>query len=211
MNPQSLHRLHSLRVTNEQRAADMAEARPTFDKLRHRHENGTAPRAVSAWQLFQTPETLAAQMVQHLPEHAARILEPSAGLGRLIHATRQRFPAAALTAIEEAPQLAGELFALQAEGVTLLQRDFLTVTPEPGELFDAAIMNPPFHMRADIKHTRHALTFLKPGGKLVGLCMDTRHRREALQPLADHWQEIPAGAFRSEGTNIPTILFSITK
>ena len=213
MTPSALHRLHSLRVRNEQAAADMDEARPMFDRMRNRHENGTAPRAVTAYQLFQTPEAIAAQMVELLPEagDAPRILEPSAGLGRLINAALNRWPSAEITAIEEAAQLAGELFHHQAEGLTLLQRDFLAVDPDSLGQFDFVLINPPFHMRADIRHIRHALQFVRPGGTLAALCMNTRHRVEAFQDIADHWQPLPAGTFKESGTNIETILFTITK
>lgn len=71
-------------------------------------------------------------------------------------------------------------------------------------------MNPPFHMRSDIKHTLHALKFLHPGGVLVGLCMATRHRTEALEAMADHWELLPAATFAKEGTKVETYLFRIT-
>ena len=29
------------------------------------------------------------------------------------------------------------------------------------------LLNPPFHLRADIRHVLHAMQFLKPGGKLA--------------------------------------------
>jgi hypothetical protein len=35
--------------------------------------------------------------------------------------------------------------------------------------------------------------------------------RTILRPMSYTWQKVPAGTFRSEGTNIPTILLSIIK
>jgi predicted RNA methylase len=208
MNPPDLSRLLSLRDENDLAAAHQATLAERFDRLRTRHEDGTAPRAVSAFQLFQTPADLAARMVELAAvSPGQRVLEPSAGLGRIIDPLLAA--GASVVAVEEAPDCARELFTRYAsDRVTLLQRDFLTV--EPGELFDAVVMNPPFHMRADTRHTLHALQFLRPGGTLVGLCMATRHRLEALKPLSDYWEEIPAGAFRKEGTGIATYLFRIT-
>jgi 16S rRNA G1207 methylase RsmC len=84
-------------------------------------------------------------------------------------------------------------------------------SPDKLGLFDVVLMNPPFHMRADIKHIEQARQFLKPGGVIVALCMDTHHRETALRQLASTWQKIPAGAFKSEGTNIAAILLTICK
>lgn len=209
-------RLRALQATNDQRGREMDEARPMFERMRHRHENGTAPRAVTAWQLFQTPPEIARKLAELLPafshSDAPRILEPSAGLGRLLDAALARCQTAQITAIETDGNLCGELFRYQVEGVRVIEHDFLELEPEQiGHDFDAVLMNPPFHMRADIKHIRHALRFLKPGGTLAALCMNTRHRIEALQDMADTWQELPAGTFRQEGTNIETVLLSITK
>ncbi|WP_309382011.1 methyltransferase [Cerasicoccus frondis] len=216
MNPETLHRLQSLRVQNDQRRADMDAARPLFEGLRQRHENGTAPRAVSAYQLFQTPPSIAAMMVDALrfipfAGQPPRILEPSAGLARLIDAARARFPSAEITAIEEAPQLAAELFQQERKGVTLLQRDFLTQSPNELGLFDIVLMNPPFHMRADIRHINHALQFLSPSGMLAAICMNTKHRREAFEGIATTWQPLPACSFKAEGTNVETVFLTLTK
>ncbi len=196
------HRLHTLRMENDAARFAMQEMRPRFDALAHRHDNGTAPRAVVAYQLFQTPADIAAQLAQMLNlAPGARVLEPSAGLGRLIDAVAIYKPGE-VVAVENAPQCAAELFKQDRQGVTIKQRDFLTLTPNDLGTFDAVIMNPPFHMRADIKHIQHAKSFLKPGGTLAALCMNTRHRTEQLKPFAATWQELPDKAFKAEGTNI---------
>ena len=200
------HRLQSLRMENDAKGFLMDEMRPRFERLAQRHENGTAPRAVSAYQLFQTPPELAQRLVALLGE-PERALEPSVGLGRLLDA----LPAPQWTAVEVSDGLCAELYRQNREKVTLLQRDFLTVTPEETGLFDAVAMNPPFHMRSDIAHIEHALSFLRPGGRLAALCLDTRHRHNALRSRADYWQQIPAGAFKSEGTSVATVLLSIPK
>ncbi len=107
-----------------------------------------------------------------------------------------------VVAVENAPQCAAELFAQDRPRVTIKQRDFLTLAPDDLGMFDAVIMNPPFHLRADIRHIFHARSFLKPGGKLAALCMNTNHRREQLKPLALQWLDLPSKSFRAEGTNI---------
>jgi SAM-dependent methyltransferase len=211
MNPEQIHRLHALRMDNDAARFAMDEMRPRFDTLRHRHENGTAPRAVAAFQLFQTPAPMAAALVALLDlPPGARVLEPSAGLGRILDAL-QPYQPAAVVAVEVAPQCAGELYRQDRPGVRILQRDFLTVTPAELGLFDAVAMNPPFHLRADIRHIQHALQFLKPGGTLAALCMDTHHRAAALQPLAATWRPLPAGSFKEAATGIAAVMLTIRK
>lgn len=201
----AFHRLHELRLSNNAKGYEMDEMRPRFSALASRHEDGTSPRAVSACQLFQTPPELAARLVALLGS-PARVLEPSAGLGRLLDA----LPPCECVAVEVAPQLCAELFRQNRTGVRLMQRDFLTVTPEETGLFDAVAMNPPFHMRSDIAHILHAAEFLAPGGTLAALCLDTPHREKALRHRASTWERIHAGAFKSEGTGVACVLLTIT-
>lgn len=191
--------------------------RDRLNALRSRHEDGTAPQAVAAHQLFQTPEPIAARLAALLPAFSgsARVLEPSAGLGRLLRALREVPGIAETVAVEVDRELCGCLFRMDLPGVRIMQRDFLTVTPEETGLFDAVAMNPPFTMRSDIAHIRHALRFLKPGGVLAGICMAGRQREAAFWDMAGTafervvWEELPAGTFREAGTNVPSILFSI--
>jgi SAM-dependent methyltransferase len=212
MNPRTasaLDRLHGLQIETVLAAATLDALRPRFNTLRDRHENGTAPRAVSAFQLFQTPADLSARLVAALDlAPGARVLEPSAGLGRLLDALTPRQPAE-VVAVEMAAECAGELFRQDRPRVRIMQRDFLAVSPAELGAFDAVAMNPPFHMRADIRHILHALRFLKPGGTLAALCFNTPHRAHALRPLAATWEEIPAGAFGKEGTSVSTVLLTI--
>jgi 16S rRNA A1518/A1519 N6-dimethyltransferase RsmA/KsgA/DIM1 with predicted DNA glycosylase/AP lyase activity len=167
---------------------------------------------VSAFQLFQTPPEIAARLVAAANiQPRARVLEPSAGLGRLLDALPRVSPhgLAGVVAVEVAANIAAELYAQDRLGVTLKQGDFLTM--KRGELgeFDAVVMNPPFHLRADIRHILHARQFLKPGGTLAALCLDTPHREKALRPIAATWEQLPAGTFGKEGTHVATVLLTI--
>lgn len=189
----------------------MDDVRQRFEGLRTRHEDGTAPQAVSAYQLFQTPPALAAQLVASLAlSPGARVLEPSAGLGRLLDALAP-FSPAEVVAVENAPECAGALFGQERAGVRLLQRDFLEVDPDEVGQFDAVAMNPPFHMRADIRHILHAMRFLKPGGRLAALCMDTDRREAALRGMASSWVKVPPGTFSKEGTGVGCVLLTIER
>jgi hypothetical protein len=209
MNPDTFNRLHSLRMENDAAGYAMQEQAPRFTRIAGRHENGTAPRAVSAFQLFQTPPALAARMVSLLGDAVrGRVLEPSAGLGCILDALAPFAPVATV-AVEMAATCAGELFRQERAGVRILQRDFLTVTPEETGLFDAVAMNAPFHIRADVRHTLHARQFLAPGGVLVAICMAGPHRERALRPLAATWEELPPGTFKSEGTGVGAVLLTM--
>ena len=209
MNGATFNRLHSLRMENDAAGYAMDEMRPRFDRLANRHENGTAPRAVSAFQLFQTPAPMAARLVGLLEfSRGARVLEPSAGLGRILDALQPRQPGE-VVAVEIAASCAGELFKQDRAGVRIMQRDFLACTVADLGLFDAVAMNPPFHMRADTRHILHARSFLKVGGMLAALCLDTKHRIEALRPLCQTWEEVPAGMFGKEGTSVATVLLTM--
>lgn len=205
MKPPDLSRLHNLRMENDAAGYAMEEMRPRFAALATRHEDGTAPQAIAAHQLFQTPAGLAAMIAALLPP-SERILEPSAGLGRILDALP---PCREVVAVELAPQCAEALYKQDRAGVTIRQGDFLAMTPATLGTFDAVAMNPPFTMRADIRHIRHALTFLRSGGTLAALCFDTPSREAALRPLCETWQKIPAGTFRAEGTEVPTVLLTI--
>lgn len=204
------HRLHALRMESQATGREMDEHRERFQRIDNRHEDGTAPRAVTSWQLFQTPPAVASRLAELLNlAPGARILEPSAGLGRLLDAVRIYEPGE-IVAIEKSADVAAELNAQAREGVRIICQDFLTVEPMELGAFDAVIMNPPFHMREDIRHIEHARTFLKKGGTLAAVCMDTDRREAMLRPDALTWEPLPPGAFRSVGTNVPVVLCTFT-
>jgi hypothetical protein len=70
-------------------------------------------------------------------------------------------------------------------------------------------MNPPFENGADIKHITHAISFLKPGGRLVAICANGPRQNEKLRPLADTWEPLPDGTFKESGTGVNTVLLTI--
>lgn len=187
---------HLLEVT-EAVGEEMAEERPRFEKLA---DPESKPRAISSFNLFQTPEALADRVAQMLPL-TGRVLEPSAGLGRLYRAIR-RLSACPVTLVEISPDCCGELYREIDENTTLIQEDFLSCDQARIGTFDGILMNPPFKMGRDIKHIEHALTFLNPGGRLVSLCYNGPHQQKKLRDRADEWIELPAGSFKESYTNV---------
>ena len=65
--------------------------------------------------------------------------------------------------------------------------DFLQCSGDVEDLglFDAVLMNPPFAQGADIEHITHALTMLKPGGRLVALCTNGPRQNASLRPMVE--------------------------
>lgn len=209
----SVERLHQLAAENAIKGSAMEEEAGRFGALASRHADGTAPRAVSAFQLFQTPLKIAARMIELAAEHVPAprsILEPSAGLGRLFLPARGCWPAAAYTLVELSPACVAELYAMTEglRGVDLRQNDFLDLKL-CGQSFDTILMNPPFQRGLDIKHILHARRMLAPGGVLVGLCYNGVHQNKKLRSLCDSWEVLPAKSFRAEGTGADVALLTI--
>jgi SAM-dependent methyltransferase len=187
----------------------MDNARERFERLA---DPSAAPRVVSSFNLFQTPEALA-DRVASLANLAGRVLEPSAGLGRLYRAVRYRSDCP-MVLVDVSPDCCRELYEATArdEAATLVQADFLTCDADRlGGLFDGVVMNPPFKMGADIKHIRHALGLLRPGGRLVSVCANGPRQRAALQPMAVQWIDLEPDTFKSEGTKAHAAIVVIEK
>lgn len=165
-----------------------------------------------AGDFFQTPVNQAESMAAWVVRPGARILEPSAGHGRLAVAAR----------ILGAEVECGELFeeragVLRGFGFSTVSGDFLERTPKA--VFDGVIMNPPFSGGAECRHILHALKFVKPGGRLISV-MSTgiqfresklyRETRATLEGLDATFIELPDGTFSDEGTEVSALLVRVT-
>lgn len=163
-------------------------------------------------QLFPTPRELA-ERVADLADvgEGCEVLEPSAGTGSLLGAIGARWHETGGRAV--AVEIDGRLCErLRAEFPLTDVRcaDFLQCNGDLGK-FDRVVMNPPFQNGADIKHITHALTFLKPGGRLVAICADGPRQNDTLKPLAESsggtWEPLPSDSFA--GTGVRTALLVI--
>lgn len=208
-----------------QQAADMlgvssailSAHRDRVNALKTRHVDRTAPQAIAAFQLFQTPVELAAKMATLLngltPLRGKLMLEPSAGLGRLIDAALPYGPR--IVAVEANADCHRHLAATYGADHAVVHADFLSMTPPPFQAqtsnppgYDAVLMNPPFTMRSDLAHLKHALRMLRPGGYAVALLMDSPNRYH-LKTSAVHWEHVPPGTFKD--TSVGTILTAFSK
>lgn len=190
-------RLAALRNESRERGEMLSAERERFTRLA---DPSSAPRVVSSFNLFQTPEPLANRLAGMFTDFG-RTLEPSAGLGRLVRAVR-RLSLCEIVMVDSSPDCCRELRTLGE----VFERDFLTLTTNEIGSFDSIIMNPPFKMGTDVKHIRHAIEFLSPGGMLVSLCYDGAKQNEQLKPIASQWMPI-GQQFKSEGTTASVAIF----
>lgn len=157
-------------------------------------ETGKAVNQKQTFQFFPTPKEIARRMVKLAGvQKGHRILEPSAGLGAIL----SELPGdTCRVAVEINPEMADKLHIFGEVRCA----DFLTINGELG-MFDRVIMNPPFTGGQDIKHITHAMTMLKPGGRLVAICANGPKQREYFS-IASEWIDLEPGAFKESGTGV---------
>lgn len=168
------------------------------DKLsRGREALRLGVQAVAAPDLFPTPVDVAERVIDYLELFPrCRVLEPSAGTGRLVDAIREAEPSSILTLVEQ-----DERLAIRLRAWFLMVDDFLDIRQEdcsPG-LFDRIAMNPPFSNGADIRHVKHARRFLGTGGVLVAIVADGPRQESAFADWED-LERLPSGTF--QGTRV---------
>lgn len=209
-----LSRLRELRQETEAVEVDMEAQRARFVKLAR---SDSAPKAVSSFQLFQTPADTADGIVNAIVQHygtidGLRILEPSAGLGRIYKAIRRASLSAFVVLVEQSADCCGELYRLiEADAnAQLIQADFLTVDAERiGGPVDAVAMNPPFTRGADRAHCNHASGLTKPNGLVSSLCYNGVQQNKKIKPLCSSWEVLPADTFKAEGTRASVVKLAI--
>lgn len=178
---------------------------------------GVKPSASTAvskdLQFYWTPPAVVAEALEYAGIHerryysrgdipTLRVLEPSCGDGRILDAITERGQPA--LGIEYHPGRASEA---RAKGHSVLTANFLEhpATPE----FDKVVMNPPFYGKHYVKHVRHAVEFLRPGGTLVSILPATaRYDHDELQ---GEWRDLPVASFAEAGTNVPTTMLRIVR
>lgn len=212
-------RLRHLNEVTEAKSEEMDAQRARFARLARKESK---PKVFTAYNLFPTPPHIADRLVELADiRWGHKVLEPSAGTGNILQAILRRHGSVVddiaiqdkhihVTAVE----IDGPLWHYLSQSefsmwVTARLGDFLQYDGSDGP-FDRIVMNPPFNMRADIRHTLKAMSLLKPQGRLVSIVMDGHQRREKLGSLGQ-WIELPSGSFKSEKTGVQTAIVVIDK
>jgi len=166
------------------------------------------------YQFFATPENKAIDAAEEIRKslgtlRGKRVLEPSAGTGALANVVRRM---GADVVVVEAWNV--NAIKLRAQGYDVIERDFLSVTPEQIGTFDAVLANPPFTKNQDVQHVMHMLQFIRPGGALSAIMSTTwlegktkthAQFKEFLATQDVTVTAIEAGAFKESGTTVPTV------
>lgn len=150
-------------------------------------------------QLFVSPDPVCQKLVTLGDIRPGnRVLEPSAGTGAILRAVLAAEPSACCHCVEMNAALAEHLkITFPTVGVTCA--DFLGHSQQP--VYDRIIMNPPFRHGDDLKHIRHALSMLAPGGKLVAVCASGPRQQRAFKDIATWMEELPGGTFVYTGVS----------
>lgn len=155
---------------------------------------------------FPTPPAVAENLVERADiQEGMRVLEPSAGTGRIADALR------GAGATPDVLEVSSDLRAiLKAKAHNVVGQDFLSY--EPGPVYDRIVMNPPFSGRVDIDHVRHAYSLLKPGGRIVAIMSEgpffaSDKKSTAFREWLDEVgvsEQLPEGTFASDKMGLPT-------
>lgn len=148
-------------------------------------------------------------------QQGMKVLEPNAGMGHL--ADKIKAKGADLDVGELAFSMS-EL--LKEKGHNVVAGDFLEYNPGP--IYDRIVMNPPFSHDADVHHVTHALSMLKPGGRLVAITSSmagnrsnsaNKNFREYLDSVGAVEDPNPEGSFSSSlnPTGVSTKTITIDK
>lgn len=174
-----------------------------------RPERRASTEVAKDLQFYPTPKNVIERVVKDVWNlKGMRVLEPSCGDGRIMDALRA---AGARPCGVEVDHDRAE--RAREKGHPVFCSNFLDVQPNALGLwndFDLVVMNPPFYGRHYAKHVRHALRFLKPGGKLIAILPATaRYDHGLLDDLRPEWHDLPVGSFAESGTNVCTTVATI--
>lgn len=199
-------RMLAARVPRVRQQKPPDERDEKFKALKEAAKKGVT--VVSAPQLFPTPPDVAQRMVELADiKPGQRILEPSAGTGRILDAIGTNRGTQPVLAVEINESLGNALrtkYPLHSVKVA----DFLKCNGDLGT-FDRILMNPPFKNASDVEHIKHAGHFLRCGGKIVAICARGPRQEDKLRPIADDWIDLPDDTFAEEGTSVRTAIVVI--
>jgi methylase of polypeptide subunit release factors len=208
--------LARLQPMKQQARANTETLHATARGLKKQATDNHAEREIISnhpFDLFPTPPELAAEMVGRAGvRQGDRVLEPSAGTGRIAKAIKEAGGWA--VCVELNYDLVNRLAGL---GFDACQSDFMEYAP--AGTFDAVIMNPPFSNGQDIDHVRHAYDLLTEGRLVAIMSEGSFFRqdkkvsafREWLDEVGGESETLPSGTFKQSGTGVNARLVTITK
>lgn len=184
----------------------------TLDKIAELLSGARITDEKKTFQAFFTPPDLAQRVVDMADVSNQIVLEPSCGVGNLLVEIRN-FGAANIKAVEIKGEFAEEA---RSKGFVVANMDFLNLSPNDDIVgyVDRIVMNSPYDRNTWVRHLEHAWKFLKEGGKMVAICPAAKQNKAFQKFAADKRYEITpveAGAFKSSGTNIATMILEIWK
>jgi len=186
-------------------------------KLMFALDEGEAIDERKKFQSFFTPIEVAKRAVELAEiEIGNIILEPSAGHGALID-QMLTYDGVHVDAVDLNPEFQDFLEDRYGWLIHLYRGDFLNWKPidvKDPQIYDRAILNPPFTKFQWISHIEHSYKFLKPGGKLVSITPDALNNKKFQEFVADKdwaFEPVAEKAFAEAGTNIRTNIITINK
>jgi len=169
------------------------------------------------YQFFATPESVVERMQRKLNmQPLCRLLEPSAGEAALVK--EYAGTDALITMVELEPERVKALRKMDIGQV--FEDDFMNGECMLNREFDRIIANPPFTKNQDVDHIRKMYQHLADGGIMVSLASKSWSQGNQKKQVAFRaWlleveaeiEELPAGMFKSSGTNIATMMIVIRK
>ena len=169
---------------------------------------------------FPTPVHVAKMMVDIANlRRGMKVLEPSAGSGRIADAIAEAIGKDAVTCIEPSCRLVN-LLSIKGDKAIANRFEDLAESVEITPTYDAVLMNPPFEKGLEMDHVELAYAWLKNGGRLVSIMSPGPFHREDKQSKAfRNWfdsvggeaRELPEGTFKESGTGVRTLIVTIDK
>jgi len=174
---------------------------------------------------FYTPHALIDKLLDKAGvTKGTRMLEPSAGDGRIADAAAKRGAKVACCEIDDERCNGSGLTLGLRDRYAVIGNDFLLVDPAKEKPHDAVVMNPPFSRGTDMRHVLHAMKFLRKGGVLVSIMSgntpyavgaagttNAKAFKAALSEGKYAWTELPDGTFKASGTMVKTVVLRFEK
>lgn len=167
---------------------------------------------------FPTPMPLVLRMVEFVvTSPGMKVLEPSAGDGRMAQAARSR--GAAVSVVEWSSERRAALHGVEVGLSVFTACDFMEIPMRAGD-YDGIVANPPFCRVGRGDHIDHLNKMLDLAPARLACVMprsiefrtDRRHTvlRERLSGLGATIESLPEGTFRESGTDVRTSLVLLT-